>query len=75
MALPKDGILEFMIPKMPIQLIHSFNSVFQPIAERIESSVEINRILIDLRDALLPRLISGELRVPDAEKMLEEAGV
>ena len=75
LALPKDGILEFMIPKMPIQLIHSFNSVFQPIAERIESSVEINRILIDLRDALLPRLVSGELRVSDAEKMLEEAGV
>ena len=28
-----------------------------------------------LRDALLPRLISGEIRIPDAEKMLEEVGV
>lgn len=34
-----------------------------------------NLLLEQLRDALLPRLISGELRVPDAEKMLEEAGV
>jgi len=75
LALPKDGILEFTIPKAPIQLIHSFNSVFQPIAERIESAFEINRTLNDLRDALLPRLISGELRVPDAEKMLEEVGI
>lgn len=75
LALPKDGILEFMIPKAPIQLVHSFNSVFQPIAERIESALEINRTLNELRDALLPRLISGELRVPDAEKMLQEAGV
>lgn len=25
--------------------------------------------------SLLPKLISGELRVPDAEKFLEEAGV
>ena len=75
LALPKDGILEFTIPKAPIQLIHSFNSIFQPIAERIESAFEINRTLNELRDALLPRLISGELRVPDAEKMLEEAGV
>ena len=33
------------------------------------------QLLTSLRDALLPRLISGELRVPDAEKMLEEAGV
>ena len=28
-----------------------------------------------LRDALLPKLISGEIRIPDAEKMLEEVGV
>lgn len=34
-----------------------------------------NLLLEQLRDALLPRLISGELRVPDAERMLEEAGV
>ena len=27
------------------------------------------------RDALLPKLISGEIRIPDAEKMLEEVGV
>jgi type I restriction enzyme S subunit len=28
-----------------------------------------------LRDALLPKLISGEIQIPDAEKMLEEVGV
>jgi len=28
-----------------------------------------------MRDALLPNLISGELRIPDSEKLLEEAGV
>jgi type I restriction enzyme S subunit len=28
-----------------------------------------------LRDALLPKLISGEIRIPDAKKMLEEVGV
>lgn len=27
----------------------------------------------ELRDALLPKLISGQLRVPGAEKLLEEA--
>jgi len=34
-----------------------------------------NQSLAKCRNALLPRLISGELRVPDAEKMLEEVGV
>ena len=33
------------------------------------------QVLSQLRDALLPKLISGEIRIPDAEKMLEEVGV
>lgn len=30
--------------------------------------------LAAIRDALLPKLISGELRVPDAERIAVEAG-
>ncbi|GAB4272843.1 MAG: hypothetical protein Kow0080_19670 [Candidatus Promineifilaceae bacterium] len=36
---------------------------------------EESRTLAGLRDTLLPRLISGELRVEDAARFLEEAGV
>jgi type I restriction enzyme S subunit len=32
-----------------------------------------SRTLAALRDTLLPKLISGELRVPDVEKILEDA--
>lgn len=32
-----------------------------------------NTALTDLRDALLPKLLSGELRIPEAEKVLDEA--
>ena len=41
--------------------------------EKIDKSLEESSILSSLRDTLLPKLISGELRVPDAEKLLEEA--
>jgi type I restriction enzyme S subunit len=34
-----------------------------------------SNLLSASRDTLLPKLISGELRIPDAEKMLEEVGV
>ena len=34
-----------------------------------------NKTLRNLRDTLLPKLISGELRIPNAEKLVEEAGV
>ena len=32
-------------------------------------------ILGQIRNSLLPKLISGEIRIPDAEKMLEEVGI
>ena len=42
--------------------------------QRIAMGCEMST-LSSLRDALLPKLISGEIRIPDAEKMLEEVGV
>lgn len=41
--------------------------------EKIDKSLEESSILSSLRDTLLPKLVSGELRVPDAEKLLEDA--
>jgi type I restriction enzyme S subunit len=37
------------------------------------SSVEETATLATLRDTLLPRLISGEIQVRDAERILEDA--
>jgi type I restriction enzyme S subunit len=34
-----------------------------------------SRSLSTTRDALLPKLISGDIHIPDAEKMLEEVGI
>ncbi len=33
-----------------------------------------SQTLASLRDTLLPRLMSGQLRVPEAEQMVHEAG-
>ncbi len=43
----------------------------------IESAVldVASRILAQLRDTLLPKLICGELRIPDAEAFLKERGL
>jgi type I restriction enzyme S subunit len=46
------------------------NRVTRLIADMAEGERE-SRTLAALRDALLPRLISGELRVKDAEWLLE----
>jgi len=47
----------------------------EPVFKRIELISDHTFALEQLRDALLPKLISGEIRIPDAEKMLDEVGV
>lgn len=44
-----------------------------PVEQRITSALDENKSLIELRDTLLPQLISGRLRVKDAEKQVEDA--
>lgn len=46
-----------------------------PLFEKIEANEDESHSLSSLRDALLPKLLSGELRVPDAERFIEEADV
>jgi type I restriction enzyme S subunit len=58
----------------PLEVIQSFNSITGALLGKIKNNLEESRILGNQRDALLPKLISGEIRIPDAEKMLEEVG-
>ena len=51
------------------------DKVLVPFYSRIDLVIRENKVLSELRDTLLPRLISGELRIPDAQKFLEEAGI
>lgn len=59
----------------PEVIIRAFCDASTPIFSSIKRGQRETRCLSDIRDTLLPKLISGELRIPDAEKLLEEAGV
>ena len=55
------------------RLLAAANSLFSDMFEReIVSDIQ-SRCIATLRDALLPKLISGEIRVRDAESFLERA--
>jgi len=41
--------------------------------DRVYSNVRASAGLATVRDTLLPKLLSGELRVPQAEKLVEAA--
>ena len=56
-------------------LISAFSGVVSALMDRCFATKLEIIAFTNVRDALLPKLISGELRIPDAEKMLEEVGV
>jgi type I restriction enzyme S subunit len=51
-------------------LLRKFAEIVEPLDKKLWHNVNQSITLIDLRDTLLPRLISGKLRVPEAEAML-----
>jgi type I restriction enzyme S subunit len=55
-------------------LFEIFDSMVQPLFKRIRQNGFESRTLAALRDTLLPKLISGEIRVKDAERFLKARG-
>jgi len=55
-------------PVPPPAVLEAFERLVTKWFETILSSVEESRTLAQLRDTLLPKLISGELRIADAER-------
>ena len=56
----------------PEMLVH-FDTQVSPWIELLESNVKQMSILSSLRDQLLPKLLSGQIQLPDAEQQLAEA--
>ena len=59
----------------PRILVREYELRVSAVDDRVGLVERESRTLAALRDALLPKLISGELRVKDAEKFLKERGL
>lgn len=53
----------YMIASPPIELARKFGKVAESIINLVRSNDEQSRTLASIRDALLPRLLSGEIRI------------
>lgn len=62
------------IPIPPSGIASGFDRQVGPLLERIKANVQECRTLAALRDTLLPKLFSGEVRLRGADRMLEWAG-
>lgn len=59
-AIPSDDIAE------------AFNDLVSPLFQRIYANIATAKLLAELRNTLLPRLISGKLRLPECQEKLRE---
>jgi type I restriction enzyme S subunit len=73
--LPIDGVQKpkFILPPTP--LVQAFDKLATQDESRREELVVESGTLATLRDALLHKLISGEIRVKNAERFVEEYGL
>lgn len=69
--LPEDGLQMPLAIVPPPALIEAFDTLARNSEQRREEMVTESRTLAAMRDALLPKLISGELRVPDPDTFLD----
>jgi type I restriction enzyme S subunit len=72
--LPISGVQQPDIVVPPPALVTAFDGLATGIESRREELVLESRTLAALRDALLQRLISGELRIREAEQVVERIG-
>ncbi len=60
------------LPIPPQEAMDSYIQKIQPLRRKLYSTLAESRTLAELRDTLLPQLMSGKLRVKDAEKIVED---
>lgn len=67
----KLAVLKLLVPSTAV--LQEFDEVVMPLRERFSANQTQAKTLATLRDTLLPRLISGQLRLPEAQAATKEA--
>jgi type I restriction enzyme S subunit len=63
----------FLLVTPPKEIRETWDGLCSTFAGSIWNNNSESETLTKLRDTLLPKLISGELRIPEAEQLTEEA--
>jgi type I restriction enzyme S subunit len=73
--LSKEAVPKYQFVLPPVAVLELFNEFMSKIFGRIALAENETPNLTYIRDILLPKLISGELRLKDAERFLKERGL
>lgn len=69
--LPREAVGAFLLAVPPHEQIEQYTAEVRPMLLLADSLQGESRTLADLRDSLLPKLVSGQIRVREAEEMAE----
>lgn len=69
-----DALAPWRISLPPMAVAGAFDATMAPIFLSLKTRDDESNTLAALRDLLLPKLMSGEARIKDAEKLVGEAG-
>lgn len=70
---PASALGHFRMAVPPVDVAAAFDRATAPLIELARSNDRESRTLRELRDLLLPKLLSGELRVRDADRIVDRA--
>jgi len=70
----KSTFREIKFVRPPESLSETFEKLAAPLFDRISVNLHNSRSLSQTRDLLLPKLMSGEVNIKDAENLVGEAG-
>lgn len=73
MEISKKAFRPILAVKPESKVLNAFEAIASGLFERLKSNEQQAQTLANLRDTLLPRLISGQLRLPEAQDLVEEA--
>lgn len=71
-GLNRENVYRLEVSMPAESAVAEFDAIASKVRERIRIAREESRTLASLRDTLLPKLISGELRVSDAERLIQD---
>ena len=72
-AINKGQMETLCIPSLDQVSARKLEEILSPLDQRVAAAFNENNVLTDLRDALLSALMSGEMQVREAERIVEDA--
>lgn len=71
LALPRDAVLDYRVADPGKVVMSAFAELLAPTLKLKEKNSDQSRTLAEMRDTLLPKLMSGEIRLKDSDKIVE----